>query len=83
MSNKIWVKVSKVSAYEPEAEWKLGTIVGKTSIPYANSNSLQELMQGAKLSKRYLIELDDGNITEAWYWDVYEPVEHEKMDGRG
>ena len=71
---KLWVRISKLSTYESGSEWKLGTVVGETSIPYANNDSLQQALEGAKMSKHYLIELDDGRIEEAWFWDTYEPV---------
>lgn len=71
---KLWVRVSDNNRYnEFKQEWKLGTVVGETSLPYANNDSLQQALEGAKMSRRYLIELDSGEVVEAWHWDTFEP----------
>lgn len=72
---KLWVRTQERDAYsQHRSEWKLGTVVGETQLPYANNDSLQLALEGAKLSKRYLVELDNGEVVEAWFWDTYEPV---------
>ena len=74
MSKRIWVKVSNNDRYNDfKSEWKLGTVVGKTTLPYSEQYSLKSMLDAPQLVERYLIELDGGGIQEAWYFDTYEP----------
>lgn len=79
MNKRVWVKTG-YDRYDNTDKWVLGTVVGETSLPYMQSDNLQDMLDGPKLSKRYLIQLDNGGIEEAWYWDTYEPVADEADD---
>lgn len=78
MAKKIWVKQTNRDRYEGYTEkWQQGVVVGETQLPYANNDSLQQALEGTKLSTRYLVELANGEVVEAWSWDTYEPVNKE------
>lgn len=81
MSKRIWVKISKQDRYDGfKSEWRLGTIVGKTTLPYQEQYSLKSMLEAPQLVERYLIELDSGEIEEAWYFDTYEPDATDVVD---
>jgi hypothetical protein len=73
MGKKIWVKVDNNNRYDDyKSEWKLGTIVGTTRLPYQERYSFKAMLEVPNLTKQYLIELDDGKVIEAWYFDTYD-----------
>jgi hypothetical protein len=79
MAKKLWVRTNEREyGYSNNKEsWKLGTVVGITTLPYAKTDSLQQALEGIKLYDRYLIELENGDVVEAWSWDTYEPAPKE------
>lgn len=82
MSRKVWVKTHKSSPYDrPESKWELGTVVGEQSTErFKEHPTMNDMLQGNTFWKeiRLLVELESGEVVEAWITETYDPTEVKK-----
>jgi len=78
---QLWVLKKTDSMYgTQQGEWKLGTVIGFNTVEDKNYDYLRFQLEEPNLTTRYLVELEDGDVIEAWKWETYNPMKEPKLE---